>query len=104
MRLLHYLNGGTLSPFPSEPEHFVLVQREMENTNSPPYSNNLTAFMRALLESAQWAPARGRLRIQNMPFVLAAGTFGARCAVRECRAAGLAGRELPLQQRETHTV
>src|ERR1700686_2013842 len=26
------------------------------NTNCPPYSNNLTAFMRALLESAQWAP------------------------------------------------
>jgi hypothetical protein len=32
-----------------------------------------------------------RLRIQNMPFVLAAGTFGARCAVKECRAADLAG-------------
>src|ERR1700752_1062987 len=30
------------------------------NTNCPPYSNNLTAFMRALLESAQWAP-RGRV-------------------------------------------
>src|SRR5437016_4747807 len=31
------------------------------NTNCPPYSNNLTAFMRALLESAQWAP-RARAR------------------------------------------
>ena len=119
--------------------------------------------------------ARGRLRIQNMPFVLAAGTFGAnhgtalfgppttcnmsqctyrwrnhetRCArsnndvvvagfeifllrgliccdcedlicdrrhlghpgaergfaVKECRAADLAGQQLPLQQGETHTV
>jgi hypothetical protein len=132
--------------------------------------------------------ARGRLRIQNMPFVLAAGTFGANhgtalfgppttcntsqctyrwrirsgdrwrsqpsrnhgtrcarsnndvvvagfeiflprglicsdcenlicdrgrlggpgaeqgCAVKECRPADLAGQQLPLQQRETHTV
>jgi hypothetical protein len=39
-----------------------------------------------------------------MPFVLAAGTFGARCAVEECRVADLAGQQLPLQQRETHTV
>src|SRR5260370_29072414 len=28
--------------------------------------------------------ARGRLRIQNMPFVLAAGMFGAGCTVKEC--------------------
>src|SRR5215813_3226847 len=26
------------------------------NTNCPPYFNNLTAFMRGLLKSAQWAP------------------------------------------------
>jgi len=39
-----------------------------------------------------------------MPFVLAAGTFGARCAVKECRAADIASQQLPLLQRETHTV
>jgi hypothetical protein len=39
-----------------------------------------------------------------MPFVSAAGTFGAGCAVRECRAANLAGQQLPLEQRETHIV
>jgi hypothetical protein len=39
-----------------------------------------------------------------MPFMLAAGTFGLRCAVKECRAPDLAGQQLPLQQRETHTV
>ena len=27
------------------------------NTNCPPYSSNLTAFMRVLLEPAQWAPS-----------------------------------------------
>lgn len=36
--------------------------------------------------------------------LLAAGTFGARCAVKACRAADLADQQLPLQQRETHTV
>jgi len=48
--------------------------------------------------------ARERLRIQNMPLVLAAGKFGARCTVKECPAADLAGQQLPLQKRETHTV
>ncbi len=48
--------------------------------------------------------ARGRLRIQNMPFVLAAGKFGARCTVKGCRAADLGGQQLPLQQRGTHPV
>src|ERR1700722_2434444 len=39
-----------------------------------------------------------------MPLALAAGTFGTRCTVKECRAADLARQLLPLPQRETHTV
>src|ERR1700756_78717 len=33
------------------------------NTNCPPYSNNLTAFMRALLKSAQSPPQAGRFKL-----------------------------------------
>ena len=54
--------------------------------------------------AAQWAPRARRLRIQNMSFVLAAGILGARCTVQECRAADLAGQQLRMQQRETHTA
>jgi hypothetical protein len=41
---------------------------------------------------------------KNMPFALAAGAFGTKCTVKECRATDLARQLLPLPQRETHTV
>jgi hypothetical protein len=50
------------------------------------------------------ATRAGASEFKNMPLVLAAGKFGARCMVKECRAADLAGKQLPLQQRETHTL
>src|SRR5437016_12358327 len=97
---IQMIDGGTLDLHQDlvacDRERRYIVEHQLPTVfqQSDSFHANSPSF-----KSAPCAHARGRLRIQNMPFVLAAGTFGARCAVKECRTADPRGRQLPLEQR-----
>jgi hypothetical protein len=52
---IQMIDGGLLI-FTRISSHAIVGVGTSLNTNCPPYSTNLTAFMPALLESAYWAP------------------------------------------------
>jgi hypothetical protein len=59
MRSLHYLNGGTLSPLPAEPEHFEWFGREPR----PGFTKATVSTWRVAPEARGLSPVSINVRI-----------------------------------------